>query len=109
MLKFQNDEDRLLFEEIGRETDQTNPVKQSITCHAFVSRSKGRRTSGPRKGQQRQRGGYKEVQLVSHFRKFHSLHRAPLDEWVTEVFEGDSNPFIDADYLREQIKIEFKL
>jgi hypothetical protein len=104
MLKFRTDEDRALYEQITAECDQFNPVKQSIVCHAFVSRSKGRRN-----GKQRIRRSVKEVQLVSHYRQFYQLHRAPLDEWVTEVYEGNFNPFIDADYLREQIKTEFGL
>jgi hypothetical protein len=106
MLKIR-DEDRELFEEL----DQFNPIKSNITCHAFVSRSKGLRTSGPRKGQQRLRGGYKEVTLVRYYKRFHSLHRAPLDEWVTEIFQGikETTGDMDADYLKEEIKREFEL
>ena len=109
VLSFRTDEERALFNQVICETDECNPVKQGIVCHSFVSHSKGRRTSGPRKGEQRQRRGYKEVVLVSHYRKFYQLNLAPLDQWVTEVFEGNNNPYIDADYLREQIKFEFGL
>lgn len=107
VIKFRDEVDKALFLEL----DQFNPVRQGITCHAFVSRSKGLRTSGPRKGQQRLRGGYKEVQLVRHYRKYYSLHRAPLDEWVTEIFQGirETSTELDADYLREEIKTEFGL
>jgi hypothetical protein len=66
---------------------------------------------GPGRASKGRGGGYKEVTLVRYYKRFHSLHRAPLDEWVTEIFQGqkETTGDLDADYLKEEIKREFEL
>jgi len=68
-----------------KDYSKNDPVRSSITCHRFVSKSKGRRN-----GKQRLRKKWKEVELLKyHNGKFTSAHLFPYDTVATEVLGKD--------------------